>query len=724
MLRSVLNIATLIILCGDFLGVLNVRNDFECLHSELGCLVLRMWAGGGHQQPSANAQQWWPMSYNYQYQTQPADASQDWAAKAALWAQQRMAQEQMAQYYQQQPQSQVHHPQLHQQPAYGSYQPDVQVSLGQQPPVGVESQTFNPDVDVPPPPLPPGDSGEPPIPGWQDEDSNHLSDNIETVAMDDEAEQTRTAGTKVNKNPGQDEQHEDRERQATITQDYNHQRPPALPGMQTFDHNHGFSRPPPQQYSHVAPQPIDYGHGHHSLDYGHQGPLVPGAQVYDYQPQFDSHYYHQQPYEMERHHRLSHEHGKPKSHHPVDSVPDLSGLNDVKKKALPMWIREGLEKLEKNKQKKEGQTEEGEQKKAKLNLSGSSSTIAGYDHGKVDSPVHSPKSNESDEESEAEKVSHHQPAGEESDHEVENKSFSDKERRPRKALEENRKVQSSDEEEEVKTEEEKQQESMLNIRKLLTEVLLTVTNEELKKIAQETYNEALRGPARQLQHSGGLDALRGKGGYLGLGGYGSESESDSEQEAGHEKQNADQEEREHLSAGRDDKQQTRRSRSRSHADREYKHSQAEQESEEEESDEKQQSKQRDSSEKRRRKERHRSRSSSVSESSSSVSAHNKSRRKKRRRKERSESSSPKQRRRHRRHHGKRSRSRSRSPRKHSSSSKKKRKSVSESDSDSDSRTSSRHKPSRHSEKKHRRKRRSSSSSSYERDGKRDRKRKT
>lgn len=30
-----------------------------------------MWAGG-HQQSNANAQQWWPMSYNYQYQTQPA----------------------------------------------------------------------------------------------------------------------------------------------------------------------------------------------------------------------------------------------------------------------------------------------------------------------------------------------------------------------------------------------------------------------------------------------------------------------------------------------------------------------------------------------------------------------------------------------------------------------------------------------------------------------------
>ena len=34
---------------------------------------------------------------------------------------------------------------------------------------------------------------------------------------------------------------------------------------------------------------------------------------------------------------------------------------------------------------------------------------------------------------------------------------------------------------------------MVNIRKLLTEVLLTVTNEEVKKIAQEAYNEALRG---------------------------------------------------------------------------------------------------------------------------------------------------------------------------------------------------------------------------------------
>ena len=233
-----------------------------------------------------------------------------------------MAQEQMAQYYQQQPQPQVDHPQLHQQPVYGGFPPDAQANMGQQPPVSGESHQFHPEVD--PPPLPP-EEGEPPVPGWPE--GNQMAGNIETVAMDEETEETPRPEIEGDKTHGHVKHQEERESHATITQDYNHQPPPALPGMQTFDHNHGFNRPPPPQFSHVAPQPIDYGHGHQSLDYGHQGPLVPGAQVYDYQPQFDSHYYHQHPYEMERHHRFAHEHGKPKSHPPVDSLPDLSGLS-------------------------------------------------------------------------------------------------------------------------------------------------------------------------------------------------------------------------------------------------------------------------------------------------------------------------------------------------------------------------------------------------------------
>lgn len=236
-----------------------------------------------------------------------------------------MAQEQMAQYYQQQPpQPQVDHHQMHQQPRYGGYPPGQQ-----QPPVTADNQQFHQETDAPP--LPPEEGSEPPPPGWADShhtESNQTGDNIETVAMDDEAVESNGAEIEEENNRGKNFEHQEERRPPAITQDYNHQpAQPALPPMQTFDHNHGFSREPPQQYSHVAAQPIDYGHGQ-SLDYGHQGPLVPGAQVYDYQPQYDSHYYHQHPYEMERHHpRFAHEHGKPKSHPPVDSVPDLSGLS-------------------------------------------------------------------------------------------------------------------------------------------------------------------------------------------------------------------------------------------------------------------------------------------------------------------------------------------------------------------------------------------------------------
>lgn len=67
---------------------------------------------------------------------------------------------------------------------------------------------------------------------------------------------------------------------------------------------------------------------------------------------------------------------------------------DVKKKALPLWIREGLEKMEREKQKKQEQ----ELKKSLNSSTSSLSNIAGYDHGNVHSPVPSPEQVQSDEE--------------------------------------------------------------------------------------------------------------------------------------------------------------------------------------------------------------------------------------------------------------------------------------------------------------------------------------
>jgi arginine/serine-rich splicing factor 18 len=69
-------------------------------------------------------------------------------------------------------------------------------------------------------------------------------------------------------------------------------------------------------------------------------------------------------------------------------------LSEIKKKALPLWIREGLEKMEREKHKKQKQ----ELKKSLNSSTTSLSNISGYDHGKVESPVPSPEKPQSDEE--------------------------------------------------------------------------------------------------------------------------------------------------------------------------------------------------------------------------------------------------------------------------------------------------------------------------------------
>ena len=230
----------------------------------------------------------------------------------------------MAQYYQQLPSADQQHPTM-----YGGYKAELPVGVPQQPVVSAESQhqyyqkAVQEEVA---PPLPPEAESETPIPCWPAQDNHQLTDNMETIAMDDEAAENNSAQIEVDK--GQPNAlHEEETGQTAFMQDYNHQPPPALPGMQTFDHNHGFRRPIPQHYvpSAVA-QPIDY--GHQSLDYHHETPLVPDTQVYDYQAQYDNQYYHQMPYEMERPHpKLTPEPFKSKPPHSADFPPELSSLS-------------------------------------------------------------------------------------------------------------------------------------------------------------------------------------------------------------------------------------------------------------------------------------------------------------------------------------------------------------------------------------------------------------
>ncbi|XP_020914170.1 arginine/serine-rich protein PNISR isoform X2 [Exaiptasia diaphana] len=412
-----------------------------------------MWANGNQ------STQWWPMNYGYQYP--PQDSSADWATRAALWAQQRQAQEDMNKQHQE-------------------YYASTQKHPITEPPL--------PDTDPPPPP---GESIViPPKP-------EHEVDNLESVAMDDESLDTTTPEQGI----------------AVTRLDYNHGQPvplpevgppPPIPGMQTFDHNHGFTpASSAQSYGHVPAQRFDYGHQ------SHQPSSNPPASSHWYDYDHDDR--HHKDFEPERHHSRVSRNNEPVAPHGFD----YSTLSDVKKKALPLWIREGLEKMEREKQKKQEQ----ELKKSLNSSTSSLSTIAGYDHGNVHSPVPSPTRVESDEEPiKTEQVKKQEI------HHSKDKKTSKRHWSPKKSL----KSDSSDEEVDNKSESEKQQEMLVKMRTMLTEILLTVTNDELHNIAKESYSEALTAENKQLRNSGGLVVLKNPG-ALGVGDYGSDSESSDEE---------------------------------------------------------------------------------------------------------------------------------------------------------------------------------------------------
>lgn len=137
-----------------------------------------------------------------------------------------------------------------------------------------------PDTDPPPPP---GESVVIPP------KSEHEVDNLESVAMDDEPLDTTTPEQGI----------------AVTRLDYNHGQPvplpevgppPPIPGMQTFDHNHGFTpaASSAQSYGHVPTQRFDYGHQSHQPS---SNP-PPSSHWYDYE--HDDH--HHKDYESDRHH--------------------------------------------------------------------------------------------------------------------------------------------------------------------------------------------------------------------------------------------------------------------------------------------------------------------------------------------------------------------------------------------------------------------------------------
>ncbi|XP_053689422.1 arginine/serine-rich protein PNISR [Sabethes cyaneus] len=178
-----------------------------------------------------------------------------------------------------------------------------------------------------------------------------------------------------------------------------------------------------------------------------------------------------------------------------DDQEAAQGLNDAKRKLLPAWIREGLEKMEREKLRQEEKEKEQRLREEMLERRRQAELEALTE---LENARKRSKFESDSEEEESESVEKHDDS--------QNPESSPILHRSR---------------------EEVLQELMVAVRRNLTEILLEVTNEEIASIAKETVAKTRRkAPTAQALRKTGLASLTGG---LGLGIYG---DSDDEDESG------------------------------------------------------------------------------------------------------------------------------------------------------------------------------------------------
>lgn len=169
-------------------------------------------------------------------------------------------------------------------------------------------------------------------------------------------------------------------------------------------------------------------------------------------------------------------------------------INDAKRKLLPAWIREGLEKMEREKQRQVEREKEQKQREQMLEQRRQAEleALSELENAKKKSKF-------------------------ESDSEEEEPGADEQESPSREPSPEP-----------VRSREEILQELMIAVRKNLTEILLEVTNEEIAVLAKETLAKTRRkAPTAQALRKTGLATLTGG---LGLGMYGDSDDDDDEDE--------------------------------------------------------------------------------------------------------------------------------------------------------------------------------------------------
>ncbi|CAH1389738.1 unnamed protein product [Nezara viridula] len=191
----------------------------------------------------------------------------------------------------------------------------------------------------------------------------------------------------------------------------------------------------------------------------------------------------------------------------VDTVTEIDA---AKRKQLPAWIREGLEKMEREKQKKaENERLERERKEALLKKSlGVPETVAvsQFDGNGYEEPQKSKFESET--------------SDDEADDKEKERGITE-EIKPRKSRFDVRQV--SPPKPVFRTKEQILQAVMGDVRKILTQILMEVTSEEIEKAVEDVSKYfRKKAPATTVRKTPALTSLTGK---LGLGIYESDSDS-------------------------------------------------------------------------------------------------------------------------------------------------------------------------------------------------------
>jgi len=437
-----------------------------------------MWNSG---QTAPPAPAWgWPPNQSYQYNAHNADPNQSWAAAAALWAQQRTLQEQYSK---------------------NGAPPPANYDKPPEPPGPPPVQPHG----LPPlPPLPPSDTKDVVVHDYNHGQQEPTTSTVQTVDY-------QHGGTASESLP------------SLMENDL-----PPVADTDVYDYNHGQAETAAtdtnwQQHNYNEMQPAPVAGSWQNTDYNQdwsQQQQWHANQWNNNDGNWNQQQWNQDENQGNDYYNNPHQGGyndnrMNKKFTTFDSIgsagsnsPDLAEIAK-KSKSLPLWLRQGLEKMEKEKKKP---TE-----KAKDDLP-NAKLVSGYQHG---SPASSPERNESDnEEVEDERIK-------KTTRKVTTKSRS-RSISPVdvKVKEVKRSNESDNEEDDELDEEEKQKLLMLKIKTWMTDILLGVTNDEVQTVCNEVYFEMKRSAktkATQIRKSGGLEALR-------LASFGGEDESSSESE--------------------------------------------------------------------------------------------------------------------------------------------------------------------------------------------------